>query len=103
MVTAVTPPLRDVVFPAIVEHDGAVLRAVKVFLAADRVWVWRDNGAQPALALDLPIAATAVSPGRHYELTGPGGVVTRVAPGGGCGCGSKLRSFNMPGPLMEGT
>lgn len=90
----------DVIFPAVVERGGGAINGCKVWLVAgidrghvDKMIVAVDTSVGPQIVLDLNTVLVGEGTGRLYDLVDDKDNIITVRPGGGCGCGSKLRSF----------
>ncbi len=93
--THVRLPLR--VFPArVVFSDGRTFLAALVYLIETRMLVYVAAGKTAELVSRETVTGVTLPTGRQpYEVAFPEGSAT-VARSGGCGCGSKLRSFPIP-------
>lgn len=97
------PPLVAVVFPAIVTRGTTTFRSSKVFLAADRAYIAIDTPSGPRVS-EVVSGSVAVLGNDTFEITPPEGETTQVRKGGGCGCGSRLKTWSpFSGPLRVGT
>lgn len=96
--------VRVMVFPARVAFsDGTVHTDVKAVVTDDEMYLYGSNmhGVTIIYRGDLIDAERTERAG--YNITLEGGITASIMRDGGCGCGSRLRSYNpFPGLPMEG-
>jgi hypothetical protein len=84
-------------FPARLTIDGKTTKAVRVFVADDRVRVYADKRSGVELIHDEEISGFEQSPrprSQPHMITLESGEQWTCMKGGGCGCGSRLKRFD---------
>lgn len=100
------PQVTSDTFPANVTFpDGTTTERNRVITTPDRIMIYRDSSTGPTLAYDQPISDLTPSPQptrlrelynrppNSATLSDGSGTVTWYR-GAGCGCGSRLKTFN---------
>lgn len=101
------PQIRADLFPArVTSPDGSVIFThdnARVIITEDSLFIFVDSPGGPALAVNARLDEITGDRKTGYtaRYASPGGnpAVLQFSPSGGCGCGSRLRSFTPWTPM----
>lgn len=83
--------------------DRQVLEKLRVIVTADKVYLFRDARPAPTLWYEARIESFDGRNTTGYQLVTANGDVLQLKRGGGCLCGSQLKSFHpFPQGLVQG-
>ena len=85
------------------DGESELVENCRVIVTADRIYVFRDTRPAPTLWLDHRIESIDGRNTIGYQVITAGGDIVYFKRGGGCACGSQIRSFRpFPQGMVQG-